>query len=368
MLPFFCTRVEIMQNDSFHTPFAGIRESLEEKAQQEELSNIRSTVPRPPKAKNAATRAHADTCSKARPFAKSYALPSDEEHLFLRAVQHIKPSKKKKKKDAQSFFTLAAHFEKGGISLSSFNGDSQKAKSKSPSKVHASSLPEKKKTAIVAPVHEDISMQALLASQRPGFMGRDTAESQSKDSEAFSKAMQDVLPLQGKGRDVIPWIGPSMTPEQRQECFASMMEKSFEFSLSLKGEYLEGYVVGIDELTMNNLRRGVYSPEAHFDLHGLNAMQAYTALVGFFKTAWFKGLRTVLLVPGRGKNSPNGFGVLRDKLQLWLTQEPFKRVVLAFCTAQPTDGGAGTMYVLLRKQKKKGKINWERMPADPDLY
>ena len=102
--------------------------------------------------------------------------------------------------------------------------------------------------------------------------------------------------------------------------------------------------------------------------HGLNALQAFEALRGFFRGGWYKGLRTVLIVPGRGRNSPDGVGVLRGKLQSWLTQDPFKRVVLAFCTAQPHDGGPGSVYVLLRKYRKKGRIYWERMPADEDLY
>lgn len=43
-------------------------------------------------------------------------------------------------------------------------------------------------------------------------------------------------------------------------------------------------------------------------------------------------------------------------------------MVLAFCTAQSHDGGPGSVYVLLRKYRKKGRIYWERMPADADLY
>ena len=42
--------------------------------------------------------------------------------------------------------------------------------------------------------------------------------------------------------------------------------------------------------------------------------------------------------------------------------------MLAFCTAQPHDGGPGSVYVLLRKYRKKGRVFWERMPADADLY
>jgi len=38
-----------------------------------------------------------------------------------------------------------------------------------------------------------------------------------------------------------------------------------------------------------------------------------------------------------------------------------KRVVLAFSTAIPKHGGAGAVYVLLRKYKRsRGKILWER--------
>ncbi len=211
-------------------------------------------------------------------------------------------------------------------------------------------------------MHEP-SMQELLQAQEASALGHD-----GEGMDAFFKAMKEVEPLAGKGRDIAPEVQPSALAAQGHEAFASMMEKKLEFALALKGEYIEGHVVGLDELTMNNLRAGIYSPEAHLDLHGLNAEQAYQALTGFFKSSWYKGMRTLLLIPGRGKNSPNGVSVLREKVQLWLTQDPFKRVVLAFCTAQPVDGGPGTVYVLLRKYKKKGKICWERMPSDPDLY
>ena len=61
--------------------------------------------------------------------------------------------------------------------------------------------------------------------------------------------------------------------------------------------------------------------------------------------------------------------MLRFRVQQWLTQDPFKRVVLAFCTAKQEDGGAGAFYVLIRRRKKSyGKIRWDVMPSDPDLY
>ena len=52
---------------------------------------------------------------------------------------------------------------------------------------------------------------------------------------------------------------------------------------------------------------------------------------------------------------------LEEELKAWLTRDPLKRVVLAFATALPRHGGAGALYVLLRKFKKsKGKVRFER--------
>ena len=188
------------------------------------------------------------------------------------------------------------------------------------------------------------------------------------DSALFLDAMKGVSPLQGGGRDVPLAVEPSAAaPEAGEASLQDFMDGKLEFALSFTGEYLEGHVVGLDPMIMNKLREGSLSPEAHLDLHGLNVQCAFEALRGFLRGSWYRGLRVILLVPGRGRNSPDGIGILRSKVQSWLTQDPFKRVVLAFCTAQPYDGGPGSVYVLLRKYRKKGRVYWERLPADADL-
>lgn len=191
---------------------------------------------------------------------------------------------------------------------------------------------------------------------------------QATEEDEFLVAMRSVTPLEGKGRSIALKPAQKKSPVEEIRSFGESVEKSMEFALFSSDEYLEGHVVGLDELVINRLKEGHFSPEDHLDLHGLNAEQAWEALRVFIRQAWFKGLRCVLLVPGRGRNSPLGQGVLRGKLQTWLTQEPFKRVVLAFCTARPHDGGAGGVYALLRRSRKKGRIHWERLPSDADLY
>ena len=190
------------------------------------------------------------------------------------------------------------------------------------------------------------------------------------DAELFASAMAGVQTVSGKGRDVPP--PPPPRPAVRKEPLSDplqdFMDGKVEFSLEFTDEYLQGHIVGLDSQIINKMKAGEFSSEAHLDLHGLNAAQAWEALVGFFRSAYHKGLRCVLVVPGRGLNSPGGTGVLRERLQTWFTQAPFKYAVLAFCTALPKHGGAGALYVLLRKQKKsRGKIRWDIIPADADL-
>lgn len=194
---------------------------------------------------------------------------------------------------------------------------------------------------------------------------------ESGEDETFLLAMEGVTSLSGKGRAVIPekpnTVG--VNPEDPAKALYDLLEGDVEFTLEHTDEYMQAHVEGLDPLILGKMRAGQYSPEGHLDLHGMIASEAYAALTTFIKMAYNKGKRTVLLIPGRGKNSPEGYSVLRDSLERWLTRNPFKRVVLAFCTAQPKDGGAGALYVLLRKYKKsRGKIQWDRTPSDPDLF
>lgn len=212
----------------------------------------------------------------------------------------------------------------------------------------------------------NVTKRKLQKTAPPLSEGGNNAELETAKDE-FLDAMQEVTPLAGNGRSVSPIPDRKNVPQIAQDLMASFMEGKLEFALSNTKEYCEGYVVGLDEMTMNKLRSGALSPEAHLDLHGLNTVQAFEAMRNFMRGSWYKSLRTVLIIPGRGQNSPNGIGILRSKVQDWLTQEPFKRVVLAFCTAQQLDGGLGSMYVLLRKYKKKGRVYWERTPNDADL-
>lgn len=208
-----------------------------------------------------------------------------------------------------------------------------------------------------------------LATRQQGDLGLPAASLPEDDEFLFVEAMNAVAPLKSSGRAIAPpplASGAVIAPSNPLQDF---MDGKVEFSLAHTDEYVEGHVLGLDPAVVVKMRAGSYSFEAHLDLHGLNAAQAFDALVAFIRSSYQRGLRNVLVIPGRGKNSPDGFGLLRDKVQEWFMQDPFKRVVLAFCTALPKHGGPGALYVLLRKFKKsRGKVFWDKRPSDPDLF
>ncbi|OIO01987.1 MAG: DNA mismatch repair protein MutS [Desulfovibrionaceae bacterium CG1_02_65_16] len=193
------------------------------------------------------------------------------------------------------------------------------------------------------------------------------------DDSLFFSAMQGVAQIGGSGRQVQPPPPPAPElPEDDADPEAKLMRQammgSVDFEIEFSDEYMHGYVRGLDSKIFQQLKAGRLSAEGHLDLHGQNADQALDSLLFFMRESYLAGRRMVLVIPGRGKNSPRGLGILRQELQTWLTREPLRRIVLAFCTAQPRDGGAGAIYVLLRKMKKsQGKVAWDKQMNWEDL-
>ena len=196
------------------------------------------------------------------------------------------------------------------------------------------------------------------------------APSDEDDCRDFFSAIKGTTPLAGSGRDIpVEPVAPPVPVHDPRHPLQDFMDGKVEFSVAATAEYAEGHVLGLDLGIVAQLQSRQFSPEAHIDLHGLNSEQAFSNLVAFFRSSYYKGVRVALVVTGRGLNSMNGVPILRAKVQDWFTHDPFKRVVLAFCTAKQEDGGAGAFYVLLRKFKKSaGKIRWDAQPTDPDLF
>jgi DNA-nicking Smr family endonuclease len=193
------------------------------------------------------------------------------------------------------------------------------------------------------------------------------AMGEDREEDLFLRAVSDAIPLSSGGRDVAAAGGSEAPAPLPPPSFARLVEENIAFELECSHEYLTGQTRGLDAKIFRKLKAGEMSVQGHLDLHGMNAEQAHFAVVNFLRRSYMEGKRCVLLIPGRGRNSPLGQGVLRQELSTWLTRAPLKRVVLAFTTAQPRHGGSGAVYLLLRQVRKdRGKIAWEEVFADLD--
>ena len=106
--------------------------------------------------------------------------------------------------------------------------------------------------------------------------------------------------------------------------------------------------IGIDRRSWLRLKRGQVTIEQTVDLHGLTQEQAHDRLGRFLAEAQQSGLRCLLVVTGKGL--AHG-GVLRHMVPRWLNEGANRERVVAFAPAQPKHGGAGALYLLIRRKR-----------------
>jgi DNA-nicking Smr family endonuclease len=181
---------------------------------------------------------------------------------------------------------------------------------------------------------------------------------QASDEELWAQAVAGVEQLApGPGRAAPPPPSPASgkvwhPDDDALRALEALISGEAPFDLADTDEFIEGRVPGLDLAIVRRLRRGEYAVQGHIDLHGMTKDEARSAVDQFLKGARRSGKRCVLLVHGRGIHSRDQVPILKEALKHWLASARFGRHVLAFATAQPVDGGAGALYVLLRRAGK----------------
>jgi DNA-nicking Smr family endonuclease len=111
-----------------------------------------------------------------------------------------------------------------------------------------------------------------------------------------------------------------------------------------------GVASGVDRRTAERQRRGQLPIEARLDLHGLTQDEAHRALIRFVTDAADRGMRNLLVITGKGSAS-DATGVLKTVVPRWLNERALRPHILSFAWAQPRHGGAGALYVMLRRRR-----------------
>ena len=101
------------------------------------------------------------------------------------------------------------------------------------------------------------------------------------------------------------------------------------------------------------LVRGLVAPDAVVDLHGHNLAAAYALLDSRIERAIAGGARLLLLITGKppSDGSPGGRGAIRGAVDDWLAASRHAGAIAAVRTAHQRHGGAGALYIVLRRRR-----------------
>jgi DNA-nicking Smr family endonuclease len=126
-------------------------------------------------------------------------------------------------------------------------------------------------------------------------------------------------------------------------------------------------ITGFDRRTAQKFTRGNVEIESRLDLHGTGIEMARVRLLQFLRRANAEGLRTVLIITGKGDSpyarhtlhgsdhfhAPERQGRLRRMLPDWLHEAEFRALVSGFQPAHPKHGGGGAFYVKMRRLRER---------------
>jgi DNA-nicking Smr family endonuclease len=166
-----------------------------------------------------------------------------------------------------------------------------------------------------------------------------------EDRVLWSLVARSTKPLKGKQAVGIPELPPvSMEEAMTTAALPSAASRAVPPKQSVAHSF--------DKPTHDKLAKGRLPIEGRVDLHGMSQEQAYSLLLSFLHRAHAGGVRYVLVITGKGSSS-GGEGVLRRAVPAWLSTAPFRPLVSSHDHAARNHGGAGALYVRLRRHSPK---------------
>jgi DNA-nicking Smr family endonuclease len=216
-----------------------------------------------------------------------------------------------------------------------------------------------------------------------GGGGGDSALS-AEDSALWRFVTRDVAPTRGKSRVRIADAKPTpATTEHRRDSFELKVEEAQRSTQGGKSRPAESKrvvtppagsavqakqnpssaatPVQIERRKTRRIARGAEDIEARLDLHGMTQDEAHGALTRFIHRCHAQGMKTVLVITGKGRAgdsgdgvieaSSRGRGVLRRNVPRWLHEAGLAALVVGYSAASVRHGGDGALYVMLRKRR-----------------
>ncbi len=106
---------------------------------------------------------------------------------------------------------------------------------------------------------------------------------------------------------------------------------------------------GIQNTRLRQLRQGMLPVQLQLDLHGYRIDEAREIINEFIQESRHRGYSCVCIVHGKSHRNKKRQSTLKSHTNHWLRQIP---EVLAFCSAPASEGGTGSVLILLKKARK----------------
>lgn len=165
-------------------------------------------------------------------------------------------------------------------------------------------------------------------------IARRVSKSPALAAEPATPAIATAAPKRGR---VPPARVPAATPVAQQKPLADSLDGGWD----------------------RRLRRGVTTPDWTVDLHGHTLDSARRLLDSMLDQAVAEGIRVILLITGKPPREDDRHydgrprrGLIRASIGTWLQSSRHAGRIAAVRNAHPRHGGAGALYVILRRERE----------------
>jgi DNA-nicking Smr family endonuclease len=183
--------------------------------------------------------------------------------------------------------------------------------------------------------------------------------SRTDDDLLFRTAMQGVKPISHDRADTGKARADRKRLEALRQAASSKVEAirvdglSDQFVIDVSAEdELYWARDGVQDGQMRKLKAGQVAFEGSLDLHGMSVEKARETLWEFLAEAARLEIRCVRITHGKAARTDGKRPLVKSHVNTWLRQHA---QVLGFSSCLPRHGGAGAVYVLLKRTMLDGR-------------
>ena len=179
------------------------------------------------------------------------------------------------------------------------------------------------------------------------------------ENALWKKVAATVKPLAKAPAPLAPVAPPTIRPPQPTPRNAAVPAAPARPPAKLPPPRRTHSAATLDGHWDRRLRKGHVRPDLSIDLHGHTLASAQALLDDAIARALIRGARVLLVVAGRLRpgadrlpvmhGDPRPRGAIRASLADWLAYSPHADQIVALRPAHVSHGGAGAVYVILRR-------------------